>query len=134
MSPRILVLDDELSICRLIQAGFAELGVEVVCSQEAEEALAVLGHRRFDGLIVDLHLSAPWRTEGLDLIAEARWQAPELRIVVHTGDCDDALFEECLRAGADEVVPKGEPLARLRGAVLGRASLERSPESLRVAS
>ena len=128
---RILVLDDEPAICHLVRDSFARYGAEVVCTEEAEEALAMLEYRRFEAFVVDLRLSSPYRLEGLDLIAEARYRSPELRIVVHTGAADEALHADCRRSGADAVVLKSEPIACLRAAVLARPVAE---ESGRVAS
>jgi DNA-binding response OmpR family regulator len=114
---RVLVLDDEPAICNLVRDGLARAGHEVVCTQEAEEALAMLEYRTFDVLVADLKLGSPFRTEGLDLIGEARWRAPHLGIVVHTGESDETLHDDCRRNGADEIVLKTESIATLRAAV-----------------
>ena len=115
---RVLVLDDEPAICNLVRDSLARLGHEVVCTHEAEEALAMLEYRSFDVLVADLKLGSPFHTEGLDLIGEARWRAPHLGIVVHTGECDEALHESCVSNGADEIVLKTETIAALRAAVI----------------
>lgn len=114
---RILILDDEAAVGRLLSECFTRLGAEVVWAAEAEEALAVLEHRPFDALIADLRLGSPYRTEGLEIIAEARYRSPRMRIVVHTGCADAALHRDCLARGADDVVIKSQPLKRLREAV-----------------
>jgi CheY-like chemotaxis protein len=124
---RILVLDDEVEVCRLLRECFTLLGAEVVCTAEAEEALALLELRRFDALVADLRLGSPYRTEGLEIVAEARYRSPRLRIVVHTGTADPALHEDCIRRGADAIVIKSEPLSRLREAVY-RAAVEEEVE------
>ncbi|HEX9799583.1 MAG TPA: response regulator, partial [Thermoanaerobaculia bacterium] len=115
---RVLVLDDEPAICNLVRDSLARAGHDVVCTQEAEEALAMLEYRPFDVLVADLKLGSPFHTEGLDLIGEARYHAPHLGIVVHTGECDEALHQSCLSNGADEIVLKTETIAALRAAVI----------------
>jgi len=113
----VLVLDDEPAICGLVRESLTRAGAEVVCTSEAEEALAMLEYRRFDVLVCDLKLGSPFRVEGLDLVGEARYRVPHLGIVVHTGTPDEDLHESCRLAGADEVVMKSEPVAALRAAV-----------------
>lgn len=114
---RVLVIDDEPAICGLVRESLVRAGAEVVCTNEAEEALAMLEYRSFDVLICDLKLGSPFRVEGLDIVGEARYRVPNLGIVVHTGTPDDDLHANCRRNGADEVVLKSEPLRSLRAAV-----------------
>jgi CheY-like chemotaxis protein len=121
---RILVLDDEMSVCGLVRESLSRIGAEVTCTNEAEEALAMLEYRCFEVLVCDLKLGSPFRIEGLDLVSEARYRVPNLAIVVHTGSPDDDLIESCRRLGADEIVLKSEPIAALRTAV-SRAACRR---------
>jgi len=114
---RILVLDDEPGVSEMLRSGFERAGAEVVCTSEAEEALAVLEYRRFDALVVDLNLGSPFRTEGLELVVEARYRARDVAIVVFTGSSDERLHDDCLVAGADDVVVKSSSLQDLRAAV-----------------
>lgn len=114
---RFLVLDDDRAVAEMLRLGFERSGAEVVCATEAEEALAVLEYQRFDALIVDLNLGSPFRTEGLELVGEARYRARDVVIVVFTGSSDERLHEDCRGAGADDVVIKSSALRELHAAV-----------------
>jgi DNA-binding response OmpR family regulator len=125
---RVLVLDDEPAICNLVRESLVRVGHDVVCTQEAEEALAMLEYRPFDVLVADLKLGSPFHTEGLDLIGEARYRAPRLGIVVHTGESDEDLHDSCRHNGADEIVLKTETIAALRAAVIRAGGCREAPD------
>jgi PAS domain S-box-containing protein len=54
----VLVLDDEESIRILLHESLSAQGLHVDCAANVEEALAHLGHSRFDVFLCDLHLSS----------------------------------------------------------------------------
>jgi DNA-binding NtrC family response regulator len=53
---RILVVDDEHSICRALQIALGKLGHEVVTTESGEVALSLLRQEHFDCLVVDLRI------------------------------------------------------------------------------
>ena len=54
----VLVLDDEESICSLLQEGLSAQGLEVSCAATAEEAAALMAAHPYDVLLCDLRLKA----------------------------------------------------------------------------
>jgi len=55
---RVLVLDDEESICSLLDEGLSAHGLKVSCASTTEEAAALARSQRFDALLCDLRLKS----------------------------------------------------------------------------
>lgn len=110
---RILVVDDDPAVRELLSAALARRGYHVTCAEEPEEAAALLVHREFDLLCVDLDLSGLSGLEGLSLLAEARARVARLGIVVITGNPDPLVHEACRSRGASDIHLKSGPLSEL---------------------
>jgi len=54
----VLVLDDEESICSLLQEGLSAHGLNVACASTAEEAAALASSRTFHALLCDMRLKS----------------------------------------------------------------------------
>src|SRR5262249_8235979 len=54
----VLVLDDEESICSLLQEGLGAHGLSVLCASTAEQAAALASTHRFEALLCDLRLKS----------------------------------------------------------------------------
>lgn len=124
--PRILVIDDELSIRRFLHT---ILSNEEFCLQEAETGhagLAAAAAFRPDVILLDLGLPD---IDGIDVINRIReWsQIPIIVLSVRDREHDKVA---ALDAGADDYLTKpfgvGELLARIRAAL--RRSLQEIPE------
>ncbi len=114
MKPRLLVLDDDDAILALLRRYFAGLGWRVQCSAEVPDGLRRLDASRFDAVICDLNFGPERPSEGLDLIVRVRERLPEAAVLLFTAASSDAVQAAALLAGADAVIAKPAPLARLR--------------------
>ena len=110
---RILLVDDDPEARRVLASMLTRRGHAVTCAEEVEEAGAILEHRDYDLLCVDLDLAGLAGLEGLDLIAEALARRPGLRVLVETGNADPAVHRACIDRGAAGVYVKGRSLAEL---------------------
>ena len=114
---RILVVDDELHIRRLLHGTLTRAAYEVVEARTGREALALAGSVRPDAILLDLGL--PDR-DGLELVTilKSRSRTPIL-VVSARESTDDKVA--ALDLGADDYVTKPfdgeELLARLRAAL-----------------
>jgi two-component system alkaline phosphatase synthesis response regulator PhoP len=129
MSPRILVVDDDREIVRLVRAYLEQSGYEVLTAYDGEMALHILRRERPDLMLLDLML--PGR-DGLDVTRVVRGDAglAAMPIIMLTARVEDHDKIVGLELGADDYVTKpfkpGEVIARVR-AVLRRAQGEASP-------
>ncbi|MGE0227953.1 MAG: response regulator transcription factor [Dehalococcoidia bacterium] len=111
-SARILVVDDEQAIGRLLRLQLGFEGFEVLTALDADQALALATAERPDLLIVDLVLPG---ADGATLIERLRalTVAP---IIVMSGYVDAAHKDLAMDAGATEFITKpfdGDVLAAL---------------------
>ena len=79
---KILVVDDEELIGRLVVRILGGLGYEVHAMSDPLQAAAVLAETAFDLLITDVQMP---KMSGLELILEAKSLQPDLRVVIMSG-------------------------------------------------
>jgi two-component system KDP operon response regulator KdpE len=120
-SPRVLVVDDEPQIIRALKIILRAAGYTVEGAETKAQALALLGSRPPEAIVLDLVLPDG---QGVDVCKEVRrWSS--LPIVVLSAIGDEREKVRALDAGADDYVTKpfgaDELLARLR-AVMRRSS------------
>jgi DNA-binding NtrC family response regulator len=100
---RILVVDDDPSLRRVLQAQLEQEGYEVAVAVSAQQTLSVLELRPFDLVITDLRMPG---MSGLELLKHARSQYPQTIVIVLTafGTVDTAV--EAMKAGAYDYLTK----------------------------
>lgn len=117
---RILIVDDDLHIRRLLGATLGRAGYEVVEATSAAQALAQARTAKPDAILLDLGL--PDR-DGLEIVQLLRQQGPVPIIVVSARDATDQKVA-ALDLGAHDYVTKPfdseEVLARLRATLRDR--------------
>ena len=124
---RLLVVDDEPQIRRLVQTGLAGYGFEVLTAANDVEALALVRSREPDLVILDIALgSGP---DGIEVCRRIR-QSSQVPIIMLSIREDEDSKVKALDAGADDYLTKPFGMEELRArvqAVLRRAAL--SPAS-----
>jgi two-component system NtrC family response regulator len=100
---RILVVDDDPSLRRVLQVQLEQEGYEVVVTASAQQALSVLQLRQLDLVITDLKLPG---MSGLELLKQIHSQYPQLIIIMLTafGTVDTAV--EAMKTGAYDYLTK----------------------------
>ncbi|HEX6962498.1 MAG TPA: sigma-54 dependent transcriptional regulator [Lacipirellula sp.] len=111
---KILVVDDESSICWGLARLGATLGHEVRAASSAEEGLALAERERPDLLILDVRLPG---MDGLTAMALFRQVIDESPIIVITAFGDLATAVKAVEQGAFEYVLKPFDLHEIRAAV-----------------
>ena len=114
---RVLVVDDESPIRRLLRTGLGTQGYQTLDAPNAKTALELMADKP-DLVILDLGLPD---MQGLDLLREIRARWEDLPIVVLSSRGDETAKVEALDLGADDYVTKPfgmeELLARIRTAL-----------------
>lgn len=100
---RLLYIDDDRGLARLIQKELGRHGYTVVCAHDGDEGLEVLAEQAFDVIALDHYM--PGR-DGIDVLPDilARCDAPP--VVYVTGAQEGRLAVAALRAGAADYVIK----------------------------
>jgi two-component system KDP operon response regulator KdpE len=122
MGDRILVVDDEPSILRVVAANLRARGYEALTAATGGEALTVIEAQQPDCIVLDLGLPD---VGGLEVLARLRaWTT--MPVVILTAVDDERDKATALDLGADDYITKPftmtELLARVRGALQHRRS------------
>lgn len=113
--PRVLIVDDEPTICRALSIALRRAGYEPRSSESAEAAHSLLRRETFDAMIVDLRIPDQRGDEFFELAAAFY---PHLRTatVITTGDTSDRAFD-LIHACRVPYLVKPFDLADLIGAI-----------------
>ncbi len=134
MSAKILVVDDELSIRRLLRNTLERAGHQVIEAIDGASALAKAAAEKPSAVLLDLGL--PDR-DGLELVPLLKKQGDTIVLVVSARDATDQKVA-ALDLGAEDYVTKPfdgeELLARLRVALRHRGVSETAPKTFRKGS
>jgi len=117
--PRLLVVDDEESICFSMSEYFSLQGYRVDTAQELEEAERLIEATDYKVVIQDLRLGTTRSPDGLNIIKMIRDQNPRTRIIVLTAYGSAEMEDEALRCGADAFLRKPKPLSQVAQVVQG---------------
>jgi len=103
MKGRIIVIDDDQSMCEMLEAGLRRKDFEVIWRTSAKEIDDILSEREYDVVLTDLQMPGE---DGLELCRRLVRNRPDLPVVVITafGSMETAIG--ALRAGAYDFVSK----------------------------
>lgn len=118
-TPRLLVVDDEESICFSMSEYFSLQGYKVDTASEIEEAEKLVRATNYRVVIQDLRLTMTNSHDGLDMIRLIRAHNPQTRIVVLTAYGSAEIEDEARRCGADAFLRKPKPLSQVAQVVQG---------------
>ncbi|MEY4267231.1 MAG: hypothetical protein RIS90_1766 [Pseudomonadota bacterium] len=121
----VLLVEDDLTLSGYLTSSLTDAGYRVQASPDRANALGILGSPPAPGLmLLDLGLPphASTMSEGLSLLDEALQLVPGIKVVVLTGQDENAAALEAIRRGAFDFLVKPASLATIHAA-LRRASL-----------
>ncbi len=115
---RVLVIDDEPPIRKLLRVGLTAHGYQTIEASSGKMALELLGREPPDLIVLDLGLPD---MQGHELLRAMRTRNDRVPIVVLSSRDDEAGKVQALDSGADDYVTKpfgmDELLARMRAAL-----------------
>jgi DNA-binding response OmpR family regulator len=117
---RILLVDDELSVQKLLTYPLEKEGYEVIRARDGQEALSQFEQSQFDLVVLDIMLP---RMDGLEVCRRlrARSSVPIIMLTAKTEEIDKVLG---LELGADDYITKPFSMREFRSRV--RAALRRA--------
>jgi CheY-like chemotaxis protein len=106
---KILLVDDEPEVCRLVKTMVEPLGVEVRTSSDSQEAAIILANEKFDGIMLDIAMP---KIDGFELTRKIRSTPPNQQapIIMITGFDDADTIRRAFEAGATFFI--GKPFSR----------------------
>lgn len=103
--PKVLVVDDSISIRKYVQRFLDRTGYEVEVAPDGMEALNIMGRMKFDAVITDLEMPV---MHGYDLMAEMRKNSEfmNIPIIVLTSRAGEKHRQKALEMGAQDYLVK----------------------------
>lgn len=100
---KVLVVDDDPEMCRLLSEGLSEEGLSIVTTGDSLEASKSLKKEEFDVIITDLKMKG---LKGLDLLEEANKVVPMTPVIIITafGTIESAI--KAMKMGAYDYITK----------------------------
>jgi two-component system KDP operon response regulator KdpE len=120
---RILIVDDDPQIRRVLKVTLTGQGYEVDDAKSGESALEKVRDRRFDLVLLDMNMPG---MDGLETCRAIR-ERSEIGIIMLTVRDNEADAVEALDAGADDYVTKPFKPSELSARI--RAALRRTPST-----
>ena len=100
---RILLIDDERNISRMLSVSLETDGHEVTAVESSSGALRQVQKAAFDAAFLDLRLG---KEDGLEVLAQLRRADPNLAVVIITAFASIPTAIEATRRGAADYLPK----------------------------
>ena len=120
MSERILIVEDEDTLCESLQRVFRREGFEVDIADSAETAFRLLENNTYDLILTGVILPG---ISGIELIARYKEQNPNQKVIIMTAYASLQTAVEALRVGACDFIVKPimhDELKRMVKKALGR--------------
>ncbi len=123
-SERILIVDDEETVCTVLAKFITRQGFRHDCAASGKEALALLEKNDYDFVITDLMMPG---TDGLELLQKVKAMKTDVPVAIMTGFGTLDLAIEAIRNGAVDFIRKPfdfERVSQLLSKVFGRRKHE----------
>lgn len=101
---KILLVDDEVSILKVLSHIFRKQGYAPITANTAEQAIDLLAKHEFDLVISDLRLGSDM--DGLDLLNQVKLHYPTIPVLIITGYASVKIAIQALKNGAFDLVTK----------------------------
>jgi signal transduction histidine kinase/DNA-binding response OmpR family regulator len=126
---KILVVDDDPEICKLLTMSLSPLGYEVTSASDGFQALEQIETERFNVLILDILLP---HLNGIEVLKRVREQGFEMEVIVLTAYASLKTAIEAVRLGAYDYITKPCKGEVIRSTV--RRALEKQHLATRLAA
>ncbi len=101
--PKILLIEDDVPFCKLLEKFLSRKSYQVVTAYSAEEAKVKIQTKDFDLIITDLRLP---NYDGIDLMKEFKKAYPLIPVLLMTGYSDVSTAVKALKNGAADYISK----------------------------
>jgi DNA-binding NtrC family response regulator len=111
---RIMVIDDENIVGKMIKAVLEKDGYVVETFLNAEPALARLKEEKFDLIITDLKMK---NIDGMEVLRRVKSDSPEIKVIMITAFASLDAAIEAMRGKVDDFFPKPVKIKDLKACI-----------------
>jgi two-component system response regulator HydG len=101
--PKILLIEDDISFCKLLEKFLIKNGYEITIAFSAAEARLAIKKESFDLILTDLRLPD---SDGIGLMSEFKAAYPEIPVILMTGYSDVNTAVKAIKNGAADYISK----------------------------
>ncbi|MEL1255027.1 sigma-54 dependent transcriptional regulator [Flavobacterium sp. DGU38] len=101
--PKILLIEDDISFCKLLEKFLIKKTFDVTIAFSAEEARSYIKKESFDLILTDLRLPD---ADGIVLMTEFKTSYPEIPVILMTGYSDVNTAVKAIKNGASDYISK----------------------------
>jgi EAL domain-containing protein (putative c-di-GMP-specific phosphodiesterase class I) len=121
-SPSVLLVDDDVAVCRTLKQMLAAAGFEVTVANSGTEAIGEVEQRSFDVILSDIQMPG---TSGVELLRMVRGRDLDVPVLLMTGDPTLETAMQAVSLGAMQYLVKPTPKAELLRVVEQASRLHR---------
>ncbi len=103
MEEKILLVDDEEGIRKVLSISLMDIGYQVFTAQDGKEALSVFKKHAPPIVLTDIKMP---KMDGVDLLQEIKATSPDTEVIMLTGHGDMDLAIKCLKLEATDFITK----------------------------
>lgn len=126
---KILAIDDEPNIRRLIANEFSLEGFEVTTAKSGEEGIQLFDHGHHDVVLLDLELPG---INGIETLKQLKHLSPGVAVIIVTGHGNIETVVETMKLGAHDFITKPFNLEELIALVKKASAIHRCMASCHV--
>lgn len=125
---RILIVDDEANVCRMLTTAFSLQGHEAHSACDGEAGLALFNEKQPDVVLMDIRMPV---MDGIEALKVMRTQQPRIPVILMTAYAEVETAVEALRSGAFDYVIKPFDLDELNLVIQRALQLQAMKQEIR---
>lgn len=125
---RILIVDDEENVRRMLATAFSLQGHEMHCASDGKAALSLFSETQPDVVLMDIRMP---EMDGIDALKVMRAQQPRIPVILMTAYAEVETAVEALRSGAFDYVIKPFDLDELSMVIQRALQLQEMKQEIR---
>ena len=115
MTPKILIVDDEIETCKFLGAFLEPLGYQIITALNGEEALEKIKSEEPHLMLLDIRMP---EMDGIEVLEHAKTLNPRMGIIMITAVQDEDIARQAIADGAHDYITKPIDLDYLESSVM----------------